>query len=115
MKFLVRLVITSLAVIITSFVMPGVHIKDAFTGVLVATVLSLLNGFVKPILVALTIPVTLFTFGLFLLVINALMIMLASRIVPGFSVDGFWAAFFFSIVLSLTTSLMEALTQEKRS
>lgn len=114
MKFLVKLVIGSLAVIFTSFLLPGVNIDDAFTAVLVAFVISLLNAFVKPILVLLTIPVTVFTFGIFLLVINALMIMLAARIVPGFSVSGFWSALFFSILLSLITSIMEAITKEER-
>lgn len=114
MKLLVRLVIGSLAVIFTSFLLPGVKIDDAFTAVLVAFVISLLNAFVKPVLVFLTIPVTVFTFGIFLLVINALMIMLAAEIVPGFSVNGFWSAFFFSIIMSLTSSILEALSRDNR-
>ncbi|MFM7218120.1 MAG: phage holin family protein [Bacteroidota bacterium] len=114
MRFLTRLVVSSLAVIFTSFILPGVHIKDALTAVMVAFVLSLLNAVIKPILVVLTIPVTIFSFGLFLLVINALIILLAARIVPGFSVDGFWTALFFSMLLSLITSIMEALSKQER-
>lgn len=114
MRFLTRLVVSSLAIIFTSFILPGVHIKDALTAVMVAFVLSLLNAVIKPILVVLTIPVTIFTFGLFLLVINALIILLAARIVPGFSVDGFWTALFFSMLLSLITSIMEALSKQER-
>ncbi|MFM8432095.1 MAG: phage holin family protein [Bacteroidota bacterium] len=114
MKFLVKLVIGSLAVIFASFLLPGVHIDDAYTAVLVAFVISLLNAFIKPVLVILTIPVTIFTFGIFLLVINALVILIAAKIVPGFSVSGFWSALFFSILLSVITSIMEAVTREER-
>lgn len=114
MRFLTRLVVSSLAVTFASFLLPGVHIDDALTAVIVAFVLSLLNGFIKPVLVLLTIPVTLFSFGLFLLVINALIILLADRIVSGFSVDGFWTALFFSVLLSLITSLLEALSRQEK-
>lgn len=113
MKFLAQLVVSALAVIITSFILPGVHMDSAVTGVLVAIVLSVLNTILKPILVILTIPITIFTLGLFLLIINATMILLAGEIVPGFSVNGFWTAFFFSIILSLVTSIFNMLVREE--
>lgn len=113
MKFLAQLVVSALAVIITSFILPGVHMDSAVTGVLVAIVLSVLNTILKPILVILTIPITIFTLGLFLLIINATMILLAGGIVPGFSVNGFWTAFFFSIILSLVTSIFNMLVREE--
>ena len=113
MKFLAQLVVSALAVIITSFILPGVHMESAVTGVLVAIVLSVLNSILKPVLVILTIPITIFTLGLFLLIINAAMILLASEIVPGFSVNGFWTAFFFSIILSLVTSIFNMLVKEE--
>lgn len=100
---------------VTAWILPGVHIDDYFTGIAVALVLAFLNAFLKPLLVLFTLPATLFTFGLFLVVINALIIVLADGIVPGFEVDGFGWALLFSILLSLTTSLFERLdgSQEK--
>jgi putative membrane protein len=112
MNFLVQLAISTLAVIITSLILPGVHIDNALTGILVAGVLSVLNSILKPLLVILTIPITVFTFGLFLLVINAGMILLASKLVPGFHVAGFWTALFFSIILSLVTSIFNAMNKK---
>lgn len=114
MDFLARLIISTLAVMVTSFLLPGVHIDSALTAILVAFVLSLLNAVIKPLLVLLTIPITLFTFGLFLLVINAMIIQLASWIVPGFVLSGFWSAFFFSIVLSIITAIMDGMAKKPR-
>ena len=113
MKFLTQLIISALAVIITSSILPGVHIDSAITGVLVAAVLALLNAVIKPILIILTIPITVVTLGLFLLVINAALILLASKLVHGFSVNGFWTALFFSIILSLVTSIFNGLSRDK--
>ena len=107
MNFLIRIIVSSLAVIITSYVLRGVHIDGALTAVIVAVVLALLNTFLKPLIILLTIPFTVFTLGLFLLVINVFIIYLATKLVPGFSVDGFWWALGFSIILSLVTSLLE--------
>jgi putative membrane protein len=112
MEFLARLIISTLAVMVTSFLLPGVHIDSALTAVLVAFVLSLLNAVIKPLLVLLTIPITIFTLGLFLLVINALIIQLASWMVPGFTIGGFWSAFFFSIVLSIITAIMDSMAKK---
>ena len=115
MEFLGRLIISTLAVLVTSYILPGVHIDGALTALLVAAVLSLLNAVVKPVLVFLTIPITLFTLGFFLLVINAVMILIASKLVSGFKVDGFWIAFFFSLVLSLVNSVFTSLNSKKES
>lgn len=105
MKLIIKILVTALAVIITCYLLPGAHVQDALTAVIVAAVLSLLNVLIKPLLILLTLPITIVTFGLFLLVINALIILLAARIVPGFSVDGFWWALLFSIIVSIITSL----------
>lgn len=113
MNFLAQLIVSALAVIITAYVLPGVNINSVITGIIVAAVLSLLNTLVKPILIVLTIPITIFTLGLFLLVINACIILLTSRIVTGFEVDGFWPALFFSIILSLVTSIFNGLARKK--
>lgn len=112
-EFIGRLIVSTLAIMITAYIMPGVHISAPTTALLVALVLSLLNSFVKPILIFLTLPVTLVTMGLFLLVINALMILLAGSIVTGFQVDGFWTAFFFSMVLSLVNAVLSSFTPKE--
>jgi putative membrane protein len=108
MKFLVQLIVSAIAVIVTSLFIPGVHIDSPVTAIIVAAVLAFLNSIVKPLLVLLTIPITIFTLGFFLLIINAIIILIAARIVPGFTVSGFWAALFFSIVLTLITSLFNS-------
>ena len=109
MKFLAQLVVSALAVIIVSMILPGVHVDNAFTALIVAAVLAFLNAIVKPVLVILTIPITVFTLGIFLLVINALMILLAAKIVTGFHVDGFWIALFFSLLLSIVSSAFDSI------
>lgn len=115
MNILIKIIISSLAVFLTAYLMPyhGVHVDSYITAIWVAVVLALLNGFLKPLLIVLTIPVTVVTLGLFLLVINAGIIMLAGNFVDGFFVGGFWWALLFSIVLSVITSLMESLGGSK--
>jgi len=108
MNFLFKILVTTFAVAITSYILPGVSVDVFTTAILVAIVLAVLNTLLKPILIILTIPVTLFSFGLFLLVINAFIIMLASHIVEGFKVEGFWWALAFSIILSLVTAVLES-------
>src|SRR6187399_886361 len=109
-QFIGRLIVSTLAIMITAYIMPGVHVANVLTALAVAFVLSLLNAFVKPVLIFLTLPVTLVTLGLFLLVINALIILLTGTLVSGFQVSGFWAALFFSMVLSLVSAVFNAFT-----
>ncbi|MFT6882430.1 MAG: putative membrane protein [Marinoscillum sp.] len=106
MGFLVRLLLAALAVVIVSYLLPGVSIDGFLTAVIVAAVIALLNYTVKPILVVLTIPLTVFTLGLFLLVINSFLIMLADYLISGFTVDSFLWALLFSLLLSITNSLL---------
>ncbi|MDO9185291.1 MAG: phage holin family protein [Bacteroidota bacterium] len=110
MKFIIQLVISTLAVLISAYLLPGVEIVDNsfFTALIVAAVLAFLNAVVKPIMIILTIPITFLTLGLFLLVINALMILLAAKLVDDFRVDGFWWALLFSFILSIVTSILES-------
>jgi putative membrane protein len=114
MKFIIQLIISTLAVLISSYLLPGVSIENNsfLTALVVASVLAFLNTVVKPIMVLFTIPVTIFTFGFFLLVINAFMILLAAKLVEGFKVDGFWSALFFSLILSLVTSILESIKRK---
>ncbi len=113
-KFIGKILVTAVAALIASYILPGVDINDSVTAIILAVVLALLNGFVKPILIILTIPITIFTLGLFLLVINVLIIELAAKIVPGFTVRDWWSALLFSILLSLTTALIESLIGTNR-
>ncbi|MCW2120575.1 phage holin family protein [Flavobacterium sp. 7A] len=108
MKLLYRMLITAILVVILSNVLKGVHVSGFLTAVIVAFVLSLLNTFIKPLILLFTLPITIFTLGLFLLVINAIIILLCSAIVGGFLVDGFLPALMFSIFLSLSQSIMFA-------
>ena len=102
---IIRWLISALTIIITAYILPGV--TTTLVGALVvAVVLGLLNAFVKPIFVVLTLPLTIITLGFFYLVINALMVLLADVIVPGFDVAGFWWALLFALVLSLIQSLV---------
>ena len=105
MSLILRIIITAGLVFGISYILPGVHVAGPFTAMVVAVVLGLLNIFIKPIMVLLTLPFTIVTLGLFLLVVNALMILLCTKIVGGFTVDTFWVAMFFSIVLSLSQSV----------
>lgn len=109
MGLLIRILITAVAAYLAARFIPGVTISDAKTAILVALVLGILNAFLKPILVILTIPITILTLGLFLLVINILIIFLAARIVPGFAVDGWVAALLFSLVLAVISYILDAI------
>ncbi|MSQ79885.1 MAG: phage holin family protein [Flavobacteriaceae bacterium] len=109
-NFIIKLFVSTISVMFAVYFLGGVHLvpKDDFvSAVMLASVLGLLNTLLKPLLVLLTLPVTLFSFGLFLLVINAGIIMLADRLLPSFTVDGFWWALAFSFIVSILSSLME--------
>ncbi|MDN3670926.1 phage holin family protein [Echinicola jeungdonensis] len=113
MKIIIQLVVAGLAVIISSYLLPGVSVDNFFIAIIIAVLLSLLNVTIKPLLILLTIPITLLTLGLFLLVINAFIILLAAEIMPGFEVNGFWWALFFSLILSIINSLLGVNLLEK--
>jgi putative membrane protein len=113
MNFIIKLLLTGLAVIITSYLLSGVYVDSYFTAVVLAAVLAILNAVVRPLFIILTIPVTVFTLGLFLLVINAVIILLADYFVSGFSVDGFWWALGFSIILAIVNSIFDEFTKKK--
>lgn len=106
MQFLIKVLITAVNAFLLAYVLPGVEIKDFFTAIIVALVLSVLDAIVKPILILFTLPATIFTLGLFLFVINACIILLDAYFVGGFKVDGFWYALLFSICLSLINSFV---------
>jgi putative membrane protein len=106
MKFLIQIIISAISVLVTGYLLPGIKIDGFSTALVVAVVLAILNVFLKPVLVLLSIPATIFTLGLFLLVINAVIILIASKMVDGFHVSGFWSALFFSIILSVINAIL---------
>jgi putative membrane protein len=114
MRYIIKIFVLTVAVYVTGYLLKGVHIDNFVTAILIAFVLSLLNTFLRPILVFFTIPFSVVTFGLFLLVINAAIIMIASWLLdPMFKVDGFWWALFFSIILSFFNSIFEVPFKQK--
>jgi len=109
MNFLVRLIISTLAVLVTSYLLPGIYIESFLTAVIVALVLGFLNSIVKPLLILFSLPAIIFSFGLFLIVINTLIILLADKLIEGFKVNGFGRALLFGIVLWLVTSILNTI------
>ncbi len=119
MKIIVRLIISTIAVLVTDLLLSGVSLGDMsethglLTALLVAAVLGLLNALLKPVLILLTLPVTVVTLGLFLLVINAVIVLIADHLIDGFTVRSFWWALGFSLVLSLVQGVLNAFDGEK--
>lgn len=107
MGIIIKILLTGVAALIAAYILPGVQIDGFVSALILAVVLALLNAVVRPILVILTIPVTVLTLGLFLLVINALIILMAEYLIAGFNVDGFLWALIFSLVLSLIEAVLD--------
>lgn len=109
MHFILKILLTALAAIIAAYILPGVYMAGFGTAIIVALVLALLNTFIKPLLIILTIPITLLTLGLFLLVINVIIIKLADYLVAGFSVSNWFYALLFSFIVSFFSSVLDKL------
>lgn len=116
MNFIIQICISALAVLVTAYLLPGVHLEGEnriVAAIIVAAVLAFLNSIVRPVMIALSFPVTVVTFGLFLLVINAVVIMIADKLIDSFRVDNFWWALLFSIVMWLVTNVFERLKKKE--
>ena len=109
MGIFIHIFVNTLAVLTGAYLLKGVHVDGFTTAVVVAIVLGLLNAFLKPILIFLTFPITILTLGLFLFVINALMILVADKLVSGFEVQNFWWALAYSLVVSIVGSFLNSL------
>ena len=114
MKVFLKVLLTALAVIVLANILPGVAVTNYITAVIVAVVIALLNMFVRPLLVFFTLPATIVTLGLFLFVINAIIILLAAKLVDGFVVNGFFSALLFSVLLSVFRSFLFSLLKEEK-
>ncbi|MBL0145870.1 MAG: phage holin family protein [Chitinophagaceae bacterium] len=105
-NWLLKILVCSVNVFILAYILPGIKVEDMWSAIMVAVVLSVLDFFIKPLLVLFTLPATIFTLGLFLFVINACVIMLDDYFVHGFSVVSFWHAMLFSVLLSFFNGLV---------
>ncbi|WP_452225158.1 phage holin family protein [Lacinutrix chionoecetis] len=114
MNLIIRLLLNAVAVFVLAHVLNGVNVDGYGSAIIVALVLSILNLLVKPILVILTLPITIVTLGLFLIVINALLILLADKLIDGFSVNNIWWAILFSILLSVLQSLLQSFLKKDK-
>ncbi|OUS00354.1 hypothetical protein A9Q86_10285 [Flavobacteriales bacterium 33_180_T64] len=114
MNLIIRLLLTAGIVIILAHFLPGVGLQNYESAIIVAIVLALLNAILKPILIVLTFPITIVTLGLFLFVINACVVLLADKFIDGFAVQGFWTALLFSILLSISQSIVYSFLKEKK-
>ncbi|WP_299526485.1 phage holin family protein [Winogradskyella sp.] len=114
MNFILKLLLNAVAVFVLAEILNGVYVDNYLTSLLVAVVISILNVLVKPILVILTLPATILSLGLFLFVINALIILLADKLIEGFGVDGIWTAILFSILLCILQSLLHSLLKKDK-
>jgi putative membrane protein len=109
MYMILSLLISTLAILVTTYILPGVHVSGFFTALVVAIVLGIVNTFILPLLLLITLPINILTLGLFTLVIIGLLVMLVAAIVPGFTVDSFWWAILFAVVLWIINSFLKAL------
>ncbi|RBW57319.1 phage holin family protein [Tenacibaculum sp. E3R01] len=114
MKIFLKLLLTAIAVIVLAAILPGITVTNYVTAFIVSITISLLNMFVKPLLIFFTLPATIITLGLFLFVINAIIIILAGKLVSGFVVSGFFTALIFSVLLSVFRSFLFSLMKEEK-
>ncbi|WP_027125724.1 phage holin family protein [Gelidibacter mesophilus] len=114
MNLIIRLLLTAVTVVVLAKFLPGVEVAGFTSAIILAIVLGLLNAILKPILVIMTLPITILTLGLFLLVINACIILLADEFMGGFAVSGFWIALLFSLLLSFLESVLYSLLDKDK-
>lgn len=109
MHVIIRLLLSTIAIFVTASILPGIVLEGWTSALIVAIVLGIINAFIRPIILILTLPINILTLGLFTFVIMGLMVLLASAIVPGFHVGGFWWAVAFAVVLAVVNSFLNLL------
>ena len=110
---LIRWLLLTIAIIVTSYLVDGIYVTSFFAALFAAAVLGILNALFRPILIIITLPINILTLGLFTFVINALLLKMASGLVPGFYVQGFWSAVFGSLIISLVSWLLNSFVSDK--
>lgn len=113
MKWFITLLLNSMALIAADFLVQGFHIRGFTSALLAALVLGLVNTFIRPVLLILTLPITFFTLGFFILVVNALAFMIAAWFVPGFTVYSFWGAFWGALITSIVSWILNGILNQK--
>lgn len=109
MQAIISLLLSTIAVIITSYILPGVHVQSFFTALVVAVLIGIVNAFILPFLLLITLPINILTLGLLTFVIIGFLVMAVSSIVPGFHVDGFFWALIFALVLTIINSFIHSI------
>ena len=110
MKFVVRVIVTAFALILVTYIVPGIEVSGAYPAIVAALFLGILNAFVRPVLILLTLPITVLTLGIFIFVLNAGIFLFVASFVDGFHVSGFLSALFGSILVSIISSIVNKLT-----
>ncbi len=110
---LIRWLLLTISIIVTSYLVDGIHVTSFFAAFFAAAVLGILNALFRPILIIITLPINILTLGLFTFVINALLLKMASGVVPGFYVEGFWSAVFGSLIISLVSWMLNSFVNER--
>ena len=113
-QLLIKWLVTTLAILAASYLLDGIHASGFLSALFAAAMLGLLNAFFRPVLFVLTLPITILTLGLFTFILNALMLKMASGVIPGFEVEGFWTAIFGAVIVSIVSSVLNALLKEAR-
>jgi putative membrane protein len=114
MRFLARLVLNGLAIVVAAWLLPGIHIASTFAALLAGVILGFVNAIVRPVLFLLTLPLTLLTLGLFIFIVNALCFALTAWLVPGFTVDGFLWALVGALLVSVVSWILNGLVVGRR-
>jgi putative membrane protein len=113
MGILMRWLVLTAAILVASYLVEGITVRGFWSAFFSAAILGVLNAFFRPILILLTLPFTILSFGLFIFVINALLLMMVSSVIPGFEVHGFWSAVFGSVIISIVSWLVGSFVNER--
>ena len=114
LKLLIKWIILTASILVVSYLLDGIKVDNFLTALFAAALLGILNSVVRPLLILLTLPINLITFGIFIFIINAALLMLVSHVITGFHVAGFWTAVFGSILISITNALLNWFIKDNR-
>lgn len=109
MQAIISLLLSTLAVCVTAYILPGVHVQNFFTALVVAVIIGIVNSLILPVLLLITLPINILTLGLLTFVIIGFVVLGVSKIIPGFTIDGFWWALCFALVLAIINSFVHAI------